>query len=41
MALAIAATRCENPVIIEEADAVSKSYPDFYKDYINLGGVIS
>lgn len=41
MALAIAATRCENPVIIEEADAVSKSYPDFFKDYINLGGVIS
>lgn len=32
MAAAIAALRCEEPVIIEDYRAVSKSYPDFFKD---------
>jgi len=35
---AIASTRSENPVIIRGADAVSKSYPDFFGDFYKLGG---
>ncbi|MBQ2932278.1 MAG: 3-phosphoshikimate 1-carboxyvinyltransferase [Clostridia bacterium] len=39
MAAAIAACRCEGDVIIDGAEkAVSKSYPDFFEDYNNLGG---
>ena len=38
MAAAIAATRCESPVTIQGAEAVRKSYPDFWRDYGNLGG---
>ena len=41
MALAIAATRADGPVIIEGAASVSKSYPDFWNDYIKLGGELS
>lgn len=41
MALSIAASRCEYPVTIEGTEAINKSYPAFFKDYINLGGVIS
>ena len=40
MALAIAATRAKEPVIIEEPLAVEKSYPKFFEDYISLGGNI-
>lgn len=40
MALAVASIRCENPVIISNAEAVKKSYPGFWKDFENLGGVI-
>lgn len=40
MAAAIAATACSNPVIIKGAQAVSKSYPDFFKDFKELGGNI-
>ncbi len=32
MAAAIASLRCENPVTINGAEYVNKSYPDFYKD---------
>ena len=39
MSLAIAATRSTNPIIIQNADAVNKSYPSFFKDYIKLGGI--
>lgn len=35
---AIASTRSENAVIIKGAEAVSKSYPDFFKDFNKLGG---
>ncbi len=35
---AIASTRSENPVIIRGADAVKKSYPDFFGDFRKLGG---
>ncbi len=40
MAATIASTRCEEPVIINEARAVEKSYPTFYQDIESLGGVI-
>lgn len=38
MAAAIAATRCDAPVTIQGAEAVKKSYPEFWRDYENLGG---
>jgi len=38
MASAIAATICRESVMIREAQAVSKSYPDFFTDYNTLGG---
>lgn len=38
MAAAIAATRCAGPVVIRGAEAVKKSYPDFWRDYEKLGG---
>ncbi|MCX7884458.1 MAG: 3-phosphoshikimate 1-carboxyvinyltransferase [Caloramator sp.] len=40
MALAIASTRCESPVIIKNSDAVKKSYPNFWSDFKNLGGKV-
>ena len=40
MALAIAATRCESPVVLEGYQSVKKSYPGFWDDYRNLGGVV-
>lgn len=39
MAAAIAALSCNGDVIIKGAEAVEKSYPDFFEDYKNLGGV--
>ena len=38
MAAAIAATKTDGAVIIRGAEAAGKSYPDFFKDYIHLGG---
>lgn len=38
MSAAIAATVCENEVIIEDAGCVKKSYPHFFDDYNKLGG---
>ena len=38
MAAAVAACGCDKPVIIQGAEAVSKSYPDFWKDFLNLKG---
>lgn len=40
MCLAIAAIKCKNKVIINGAEAVNKSYPQFFSDYIKLGGLI-
>lgn len=40
MALAIASTRCKNPVIITNSDVVKKSYPGFWDDFKSLGGKI-
>ena len=36
MSAAIAAVFCENPVTITGADAVSKSYPQFFEDLKKL-----
>ena len=41
MMAAIAATCCGAPVTITGADCVKKSYPDFWEDYEELGGVIT
>ena len=38
MSMAIASICCENPVIIEGAQAVNKSYPHFFDDFKKLGG---
>lgn len=38
MSLAIAATRCKEEIVLEGYEAVNKSYPDFWNDYISLGG---
>jgi 3-phosphoshikimate 1-carboxyvinyltransferase len=38
MAAAVAATRTDGEVIIKGAEAAEKSYPDFFRDYIDLGG---
>ena len=38
MAAAVAALGCTGDVIITGAEAVEKSYPDFFKDYTMLGG---
>ena len=40
MSMAIAATRCESPLIIRGAECVRKSYPDFFDVYKTLGGEI-
>ncbi len=38
MSAAIASTVCDGEVIISDAEAVSKSYPDFWRDFEALGG---
>ena len=38
MSWAIAALVAKAPVIIRGAEAVAKSYPDFWQDYQQLGG---
>lgn len=38
MALAIASIKCKNPVIIHNSSVVDKSYPNFFNDFIKLGG---
>ncbi len=37
MACAVAALKAESQVVIEEAEAINKSYPDFYKHLQKLG----
>ncbi|MBU3191491.1 3-phosphoshikimate 1-carboxyvinyltransferase [Clostridium bowmanii] len=41
MALAIASTRCTENLTIEDSGAVKKSYPDFYQDFMRLGGKVN
>ena len=38
MTLAIAATRCEEAIIIKDFECIAKSYPKFLEDYKALGG---
>lgn len=38
MALTMAAQICENPVVLSNAEAVNKSAPEFFKDFVDLGG---
>lgn len=40
MSCAIASCICENKVIIKDAQAVNKSYPKFFEDFMKLGGKI-
>ena len=40
MAAAIAAIGCKEPVTVRRAQAVEKSYPDFWNEYQALGGQI-
>lgn len=40
MTLAIAATRCKEPIILKDYECVSKSYPHFFNDYKKLGGLL-
>jgi 3-phosphoshikimate 1-carboxyvinyltransferase len=41
MAAAVAALCANGPVIINDAEAINKSYPDFYHHMISLGAKIS
>ena len=41
MAISIAATKCENPIVLEGHQSVNKSYPKFWDDYKCLGGNIN
>lgn len=38
MALAIAALKCKEPLIIEDANCIRKSYPEFWTHFRKLGG---
>lgn len=40
MAAAVAALRCEHPVVIDGAEAVNKSYPRFFEDFSAIGGTV-
>lgn len=40
MACAVAALKAEGDVMIEEAEAINKSYPDFYEHLKKLGAII-
>lgn len=38
MTLAIASTICREPIVLKDFECVSKSYPDFFNDFKQLGG---
>jgi 3-phosphoshikimate 1-carboxyvinyltransferase len=40
MACAVAALKADGAVVIEDAEAIDKSYPDFYEDLRALGAVL-
>ncbi|MBQ7331288.1 MAG: 3-phosphoshikimate 1-carboxyvinyltransferase, partial [Oscillospiraceae bacterium] len=40
MSAAIAASICKAPVTLLGAEAVNKSYPDFWEEYRRLGGIL-
>ncbi len=41
MMAAVAATRCQRPVTVTGAEAVEKSYPDFWAEYERTGGLLT
>ncbi|MGH4117577.1 3-phosphoshikimate 1-carboxyvinyltransferase [Clostridium sp.] len=41
MSLSIASIRCSKPVIITDSACIKKSYPEFYKDFVMLGGKVN
>jgi 3-phosphoshikimate 1-carboxyvinyltransferase len=41
MACAVAALKADGPVIIEDSEAIDKSYPDFYRDLQSLGAHVN
>lgn len=41
MALAVASSAATGPVEIDGAEAVSKSYPDFWTDFVRMGGSLT
>lgn len=41
MSAAIAATRATKPVLIKRAEAVNKSYPNFFNDFKSVGGIFT
>jgi 3-phosphoshikimate 1-carboxyvinyltransferase len=41
MACAVAALKASGPTTIEEADAVNKSYPDFYEHLKSMGAIVN
>lgn len=40
MSLAVASTCLSQPCIIENAQAINKSYPSFFEDFISIGGKV-
>jgi 3-phosphoshikimate 1-carboxyvinyltransferase len=40
MAVTVAALGAEGSVTVADAEAVKKSYPDFFEDMLSLGAVI-
>ena len=40
MSIAVAASVCKEAVVLEGADSVQKSYPEFWKDFVSVGGRI-
>jgi 3-phosphoshikimate 1-carboxyvinyltransferase len=40
MACAVAALTADAPVIIEDAEAINKSYPEFYEHLEKIGGIV-
>jgi len=38
MMAAIASSRCQRPVLIKNAESITKSYPDFFTDFARIGG---
>lgn len=40
MALGVASTICDEPIIVTNSHVVSKSYPNFWEDFVKVGGKI-
>lgn len=41
MSLAVASLVCEEPVFIQGSDAITKSYPHFFEQFRELGGIVN